>query len=233
MNVEHESSEIMTLSQAAAYLQLAEKTVLRMAQRAEVPAAKIASQWRFLRPVLRDWVAGQMQMLPAERIGKVAGARHEILSVHEIVRPGLVTLDIKPGTKDAVLGQLVDTLVRSGFTSHGPRLLRALVEREEMMSTALGHRIAIPHPRKALSGVFREPAIAVGICPEGTDFDAVDDQRVNVFYLICATRDEVHLRLMAVAGWLARNEKLVDELRAAASREAVAAGVCRSGDALA
>jgi len=58
--------EVMTLKEVAEYLQLAEKSVLRMAQAGKIPAAKIASQWRFLRALVNDWLASQMELAPAE-----------------------------------------------------------------------------------------------------------------------------------------------------------------------
>ena len=61
---EAQDREMMTSAQVADYLQLAERTVLRMAQRGEIPAAKVASQWRFFRPIVREWVIAQMHGLP-------------------------------------------------------------------------------------------------------------------------------------------------------------------------
>ena len=223
--------EIMTLSQAAEYLQLAEKTVLRMAQRGKIPAAKIASQWRFLRPVIRDWLAAQMQVMPKSRRKKPAGRESALLPLREIIRPDLVALNITPGPKEVVLRQLVEPLTRSGFIADGTALLQGLLEREEMMTTAIGHKVALPHPRNPLARVFPEPAVVVGICPQGTDFAAVDDQFVHVFFLICATRDEVHLRLMATLGSLLHDTSLIKALQSASdTRDIIALLTERSKD---
>lgn len=215
MSHDQENSEIMTLPQAAAYLQLAEKTVLRMAQQGRIPAAKIASQWRFLRPVIRDWLAAQMQVMPTSRRKRIGDRDTGLLPLREIVRPDLVALNITPGPKETVLRQLVEPLTQSGFIADGAALLQGLLEREEMMTTAIGHKIALPHPRTPIPGVFPEPAVVIGICPQGADFAAVDDQLVHVFFLICATRDEVHLRLMATLGSLVSDVHLIAALQAA------------------
>jgi len=203
----------MTVTQVAQYLQLAEKTVVRMAQRGEIPAAKVASQWRFIRSLVREWLVAQMQTLPAGRLDEVAGEGEALLAMPELIRPELMSLDIKPGPKEAVLRQLVAPLVQTGFAADPSRLLTSLLERERMMTTAVGHGVALPHPRKPIAGMFPEPAIALGICQTGTDFDAIDDQLVSVFFLICATRDEIHLQLMAKLSWLARRD-LPAKLRA-------------------
>lgn len=203
-----EYGEIMTVSNVAEYLQLAEKTVVRMAQRGEIPAAKVASQWRFMRSLVREWLVAQMQTLPAGRLDEVVRREDALLALGEIIRPELMSLDIKPGPKEAVLRQIVAPLVRTGFAADPSRLLADLLERERMMTTAIGHGVALPHPRKPIAGMFPEPAIALGICPDGTDFEALDDQMAHVFFLICATREEIHLQLMAKVAWLSRREVL-------------------------
>ena len=88
-----------------------------------------------------------------------------------------------------------------------------------MMTTAIGHGVAMPHPRRPIENMFPEPAIVVGISPEGTNFDAIDDQLVHLFFLICATREEIHLQLMAKVGWLCRNEEVLSKLKKATSEE--------------
>jgi len=214
---EGEPNEVMTLSEVADYLQLAERTVLRMAQRGEIPAAKVASQWRFLRPVIRDWLAGRMQMMAPDKLLGASWNATRLLPLTEVIRPELMNLEIVPGPKEVILRQLLQPVQRSGFARDVPRLLAGLLERERMMTTAVGHGIAIPHPRRPIPGMFPEPAVAVGICREGTDFDAVDDQLVHLFFVICATREEVHLQLMAQVAWLARQERIRERLREARS----------------
>ena len=69
--------------------------------------------------------------------------------------------------------------------------------------------------------MFPQPAIAVGICPQGASFEAVDDQLVHIFFLICATREEIHLQLMAKVAWLTRQTDIVTALKQASSPQDV------------
>jgi len=200
--------EMMTLAQVADYIQLAERTVLRMAQRGEIPAAKVASQWRFLRPLVREWVVAQMQGLPAETADRLAGGASGGLALKEVMRPELMLFDIPPGPKEDVLRRLVASLIGAAAVRDPTRLLAGLAERERMMTTGIGHGVAIPHPREALSGVFPEPVVVFGVCPQGTDYQAIDDQLVHAFFLIGATRTEIHLDLMAKIAWLLRQPEI-------------------------
>lgn len=217
MMQEDRLNEVMTLADLAEYLHLSEKTLLRMCQKGEIPATKIASQWRFMRPVIRDWLAGQMQTMQSVELEGIAQHGREVLPLHELVRGDLVSMDIEPGAKEAVLKQLVGPLSNSGFARRPSVLLDGLMERERMMTTAVGHGIAMPHPRRPIAGMFPEPAVAVGICPEGANFEAVDDRLVHLFFLICSTREEIHLQLMAKVSWLCRRANTVAQLQQASS----------------
>ncbi len=211
------NNEIMTLAEVAEYLQLAERTVLRMAQRGDIPAAKVASQWRFMRPLIREWLVGQMQAFPDQEIVPSGDLKDPLLPLREILHPELMTFDIEPGPKESILRQLLAPLLKTGFAKDTNLLLGGLLDRERMMTTAVGHGIAIPHPRRLMPGMFPEPAVALGICPKGADFGAIDDQLVHIFFLACATREEIHLRLMANLSLLTRREDTNAKLRTCTS----------------
>jgi len=204
----------MTASEVAEYLQLAERTVVRMAQRGQIPAAKVANQWRFAAPLVRDWLMAQMRGVPGQAPARGGKTTSQAPPLEQLLRQEHMRFDLAPGPKHEILTQLVDLLREAAFARNPDRLLRELLDREQMMSTGIGHGVAIPHPRTPIAGMFPEPTIAVGICPEGTDFRAVDDRPVYVFLLICATSIEIHLQLMAKVIWLSREEK-VAELRQA------------------
>jgi len=50
--------DILTLKQAAEYLQIAAKTLYKLARSGEVPARKIGNRWRFSRRALEEWARG-------------------------------------------------------------------------------------------------------------------------------------------------------------------------------
>ncbi len=53
------ADEILTLSEVALLLKVAEKTVYSMAQKNQLPAFKVGGQWRFQRVDLDRWIEGQ------------------------------------------------------------------------------------------------------------------------------------------------------------------------------
>lgn len=52
----HDEQEIMTLTEAAAFLRLNPRTLYTLAQRGEIPAQKLGNRWRFSRSVLLSWI---------------------------------------------------------------------------------------------------------------------------------------------------------------------------------
>ena len=188
--------EIMTLDEIADYLQVSQKSILRMAQTGKIPAAKVASQWRFMRSVVDDWLMAQME-IPSVRSAPSKRDMLELPPLPELIPASMMNLGIVPDTKKNVLKQIIEPLRKSRMLRQNRRFLEAVIERERLVSTAIGHGIAIPHPHRPIPGGFKGPAVALGLCREGTDFEALDHQRTYVFFLLCAPSDDIQLRLLA------------------------------------
>jgi len=46
----------MTIKELAEYLQLEEHTIYKMARKGEIPAYKVAGQWRFKKEMIEEWL---------------------------------------------------------------------------------------------------------------------------------------------------------------------------------
>jgi len=55
---------ILTISEVAHLLKVAQKTVYSLAQRAEIPAFKVGGQWRFSKDALDEWIAERSKKPP-------------------------------------------------------------------------------------------------------------------------------------------------------------------------
>jgi len=209
--------QIMTLSQVAEYLKLAEKTVLRMVHRKEIPCAKVGSQWRFVRAMIDDWLVSKMQVVPRNDLAVLAEQDHAMLPISRLVRPEHVVLDIEPGTKEDVLAQLVRPLMEQGELPKDHSFLEGLIRRERIVSTAIGNGVALPHLRNPSENPIPGPALLMGICPKGTDFEAADGEQTYLLFLLSTDSEVVHLRLMAKLTSLLQDATLVRQLRDAKS----------------
>jgi excisionase family DNA binding protein len=210
-----DTDNIMTLGEMADYLKIAKRSLLRMAQHGDIPSTKIASQWRFMRSVIDDWMISRMKNLPRTELEKLVKTERLPLPLYRLLPPELVRLDIRAGTKKEVLEQLIDALVKAALVGEPEEFLQKLLEREEMVSTAIFPGIALPHFRKPEEYQLPEPRIVLGLCRQGTDFDSLDGKPTYALFLICASNVVIHLKVIAELALLFRRPDLVERLLAA------------------
>ena len=100
-------------------------------------------------------------------------------------------------------------------------LLNAILSREEMMSTAIGNGIAIPHVRLFDSMSLQEDIVAVAYLFEPVDWVAPDGKPVHTLFLVLATDETRHLQILAEIAELASDDDFVAFLKTMPEREAL------------
>jgi excisionase family DNA binding protein len=212
-----EEQEILTLAELAQFLKISEKSIVRMAQRSEIPFAKIGSQWRFKKTMIEDWLVSRMHLASPSTLTKLIESGEVTPSLSRLIPPSHIHQNLKPGSKKDILTQLVDLLVKEGKIADGTALLNLLWDREAMASTAIAKGIAVPHVRNIKLCPVTEPCIVLGRCKEGMDYDAIDGHKTYLFFLICTNSEIVHLKVMAKIMLLARNTEVIENLKKAGS----------------
>ncbi|MHB8897881.1 MAG: cation:proton antiporter domain-containing protein [Thermoguttaceae bacterium] len=79
-----------------------------------------------------------------------------------------------------VIGQL-GSLAAERASLDCRRVVEAVLERESLMGTGLGHGVAVPHARLT---ELRAPVVVAGTVPAGVRFEATDDEPVRLVFLI-------------------------------------------------
>ena len=100
-------------------------------------------------------------------------------------------------------------------------LLDALLSREEMMSTAIGNGIAIPHVRLFDSMSLQEDIVVVAYLFEPVDWVAPDGKPVHTLFFVLASDETRHLQILAEIAQLASDEDFVEFLRTMPAKEAL------------
>lgn len=80
MREDHKPHEIMTLSEAAKFIRVSEKTLGERARRGRIPSQKVGREWRFLRHALEEWLSGRLGSNGKVRTGQMK-------SGHNLRRP--------------------------------------------------------------------------------------------------------------------------------------------------
>jgi nitrogen PTS system EIIA component len=127
------------------------------------------------------------------------------MELREFFSEDAIELNLQSTDKDDVLRELI-SLLRLDEKSEG-MLFKMLKRRENLGSTGIGRGIAIPHCRSLVVSKLR---VAFGRKPEGVDFQAIDDDPVQFFFLIVAPPLEVSNQYLPVLGKIAQFAKELD-----------------------
>jgi excisionase family DNA binding protein len=205
-------SEIMTLSEVAAYLKIAEKTVSRMITRGEIPCTKVASQWRFMKSMIDDWLISRMNVVPQNDLAKILENPEGLIPFTRLTSEELILDNLKPGSKKEILSQLIVPLVQQEIVEDADDFLRKLLTREKMVTTGIGRGVAIPHLRHPKENPGGGPRMVVGICKTGTDYESMDGKQTHLFFLLVSDSEVVHLRVLAKLNQILREADFVTRL---------------------
>lgn len=121
-------------------------------------------------------------------------------------------------SKKEALDTLVDLMNASGKLKDVETYRNGVYEREKEGSTGIGEGIAIPHCKSA---AVKEAGLAAMVVPEGVEFESLDGEPANLFFLIAApdTADNVHLDVLSHLSVLLMDPEFTGKLRAAKSVE--------------
>ena len=141
------------------------------------------------------------------------------MNISDLLKPAAVISSLKAQGKKHLLQELA---ARASHLTRLPerKIFETLMERERLGTTGVGQGIAIPHGRLAdigeIVGVFARLETPI-------DFDAVDNQPVDLVFMLLAPEGAGadHLKALARVSRLLRNQAATEKLRAAKSAEAL------------
>ncbi|MBL6954730.1 MAG: PTS IIA-like nitrogen regulatory protein PtsN [Alphaproteobacteria bacterium] len=135
-----------------------------------------------------------------------------------LIQDGVVA-NLKAGSKKQALQELSQQAAAlTGL--HERVIFDALLQREKLGTTGIGRGIAIPHGKmqdlERLHGIFAR-------LPKPIDFDAIDEQPVDLIFLLLApeTAGADHLKALARISRLLRDDTICAKLRGADNPEAL------------
>ncbi|HWB51678.1 MAG TPA: PTS IIA-like nitrogen regulatory protein PtsN [Stellaceae bacterium] len=137
----------------------------------------------------------------------------------DLVTPRGVIAQLRAPTKRQVLQELARrAAAMTGIADK--RIYDALAERERLGTTGIGNGVAVPHCRlpdlTRLHGVFAR-------LERPAPFEAIDDQPVDLVFLLLAPTDAgaEHLKALARVSRLLRDKAICEKLRGANSADAL------------
>lgn len=205
-------TQVLTTKELADYMKLNEKTILKMAQKGELPGVKVGNQWRFHLAAIDNYLQKDILNIPEDELDSILSTTNYLIPLSRLLNESLIELDLKAEDKEGVLREIVEIVYAAGIIDNREKLLEELMSRERMLSTAVGNGIAIPHPRNPHPTLFKKPNIFMARSITGVDFSSPDNKKVHLFFMTCAPNMMVHLRLMAKISKLLHVEGVIDRL---------------------
>jgi mannitol/fructose-specific phosphotransferase system IIA component (Ntr-type) len=135
------------------------------------------------------------------------------LLLSDLLTPERIKIPLAARSKDELLRELVGVVADAG---KGDRedVLRAVREREAVLSTGIGHGVAIPHGKSAAVNELR---MAAGRVAEPVDFDALDGQPVSLVFLLVGPESAAgpHIKALSRISRIVRRDDVRERLIAA------------------
>jgi PTS system nitrogen regulatory IIA component len=133
------------------------------------------------------------------------------MRIREILDPRRIVLDLAGANKKEILTRLSAPVSETHIGLEHRKLLSVLVEREETSTTAIADGIAIPHGKMPTGD---EVICAFGRSRDGLEFDSVDGNPTQLFFLLVSPEQHpsLHLRWLAHLAVLLKNPQLRQNL---------------------
>jgi len=188
--------DILTLEEVAKYLRVSERTIYDCAQKGEIPAGKIRATWRFKKSEIDKWVNDKL-------VSTNLNPQITPINAEAIMSPHRILFLNHSSKRDALL-TLAENLAAAPQVKNRQELAAEIIKREELMSTAIGCGIAIPHVR--LSSVT-DLVVSVGVSRTNiVDFSPLDDEPVRLVFMIAAAHNQ-HAYYLQTLSWFSTRLK--------------------------
>ncbi len=148
------------------------------------------------------------------------------MNIKDMLSDKSFLVNFEASSKKNVLDELTK-LAEKDIKIDSRILLEALTKREKLGSTAVGNGIAIPH---ANCPDINKPKVFVALLSNSLDFNANDDQPVDIIFLLLApdNNGSEHLQALALVSRLLRNKELTTKLRGCKNTESAFAVISQS-----
>ncbi len=214
---------LMTVRQLAAYLNVNDRTVLKLVTDGTLPGVKVGNQWRFRKAMIDTWLDDQMLGVTPRYLDapKMTVSPRQMLELESCFQPNHVLAELAAKTKTGVIEELAELAFRLGLVRDKTWFVGALIERENVMPSAIGNGIAFLHTLRRHPNQVVRPFMVLGRSIEGIDFDSLDGNPTHLFLVLGLKFDELHLPWLHKLSAMFAQPKAVQAVRNAKDAAAI------------
>ncbi|HFI0326696.1 TPA: fructose-specific PTS transporter subunit EIIC [Streptococcus suis] len=144
------------------------------------------------------------------------------MKIQDVLRKDVMLLDLQATSKEAVIDEMITSLVDKGYVTDFDVFKSGIMNREAQTTTGLGDGIAMPHAKNA---AVKEATVLFAKSNKGVDYASLDGQPTDLFFMIAAPEgaNDTHLAALAELSKYLMKAGFADRLRAATNPDEVIA----------
>ncbi|MCB2956065.1 PTS sugar transporter subunit IIA [Streptococcus suis] len=142
------------------------------------------------------------------------------MKIQDVLRKDVMLLDLQATSKEAVIGEMIASLVDKGYVTDFDVFKTGIMNREAQTTTGLGDGIAMPHAKNT---AVKEATVLFAKSNKGVDYASLDGQPTDLFFMIAAPEgaNDTHLAALAELSKYLMKPGFADKLRGVSSPEEV------------
>lgn len=144
------------------------------------------------------------------------------MKIQDVLNKEVMLLDLQATTKEAVIDEMITSLVDKGVVTDFDTFKEGIMNREAQTSTGLGDGIAMPHSKNK---AVKEATVLFAKSSKGVDYQSLDGQPTDLFFMIAAPdgANDTHLAALAELSKYLMKPGFADKLRKVTSPDDVIA----------
>lgn len=142
------------------------------------------------------------------------------MKIQDLLRKDVMLLDLQATEKKAVIEEMIQSLVDHGYVTDFETFKEGILAREALTSTGLGDGIAMPHSKNS---AVKEATVLFAKSNKGVDYESLDRQPTDLFFMIAAPEgaNDTHLAALAELSQYLMKDGFADKLRQVTSPDQV------------
>lgn len=223
----------LKIKDVADLLNVSETTIRRWISDGKIPTYRINQHYYFSRTEIENWVIShkldkthgvspftrrkeaESLSTPAPRSSPKGGSKQ--FGLFRSIHKGDVLHHLKGQTKEEIIRSVMQKVAKALHVD-AEVMTELLLDRENLMPTALNNGIAVPHTRDSLFHAHHDAVIVVFL-DEPLEYGALDGQPVHTLFFLFACEDKRHLHLLAKIAHLSSQPHLREFLQSQPSKD--------------
>jgi fructose-specific phosphotransferase system IIA component len=138
----------------------------------------------------------------------------------DLLQINYIKYPLTASNKVDVIKELLALFSENNLIQNHEEVLKAVLEREKILSTGLGNGVALPHCK---TNSVEEFMIALGIHPKGVDFQSLDHKPAHIIFLLIGPESKpgFHIRLLSRISRIISKEDVRKQILAGKSPEEI------------